>query len=116
MTPVVSSPTYKYGYYGKQIPINTEVEIIMSENVIKNPNYSLGDMENPMLIAKNDIFLKAILIKREQISSGGHGGTYQYTVLHDEKSITSTNDEPTFYFKLRDINRHVAHTRDFFVF
>lgn len=108
MTPVVSSPTYKHGYYGKQIPINTEVEIIMSENVIKNPKYSLGDMENPMLIAKIDNFLKAILVKREQISSGGHGGIYQYTVLHDGKHMTTINDEPTFYFKLRDINTHVV--------
>ena len=99
MTSVVNSPTYKHGYYGKQIPINTEVEIIMSENVIKNPNYSLGDMKNPMFISKNDNFLKAILIKREQLSSGGHGGTYQYTVLHNEKIITTLNDDPTFYFK-----------------
>ena len=99
MIPVVNSPTYKYKYYGKQIPINTEVEIIMSENVIKNPNYSLGDMKNPMFISKNDIFLKAILIKREQLSSGGHGDIYQYSVLCNGKTITTLIDEPTFYFK-----------------
>lgn len=100
---VISSPTYKYKYYGKNIPINTEVEIIMSENVMVNPKYSLGDMINPMMISKNDNFLKCIFTKKEQLSSGGHCSTYQYTVIHEGKTLLSINDEPTFYFKYQGV-------------
>ena len=95
---ISSSPTYKCGYYGKAMPINADVEIIMSENVMKNPLYSLGS-NIPMLIVKNDIFLKGVLVKKNLLSSGGHFSTYEYSVLFDGKIITSTNDEPVFYFK-----------------